>query len=242
MRFAIERCQETNRDLKKHAAELQQQTVALHETEERLTLTAGELQHRTRNLISVVGTIADNTLRTSRTFEEFKARYHGRLQALGRAQGLLSRKREGRVTFDELLNAELSAQSVHVGENGSLTLEGPQGIPLRSGTVQTLAMVIHELVANAIKYGALKQPKGHLTVRWHLETRGECGRPWLHLDWKESGVEMPPSPQATGQGRALIEQALPYQFDAHTTFALEQDGVRCTISLPVSEHEAADAF
>ena len=120
-----------------------------------------------------MGTIADNTLRTSRTFEEFKARYQGRLQALGRAQRLLSRKREGRVTFDKLLNAELSAQSVRVGENRSVILEGPQDIPLRSGTVQTLAMVIHELVANAIKYGALKQPKGHLTVRWHLETSGE---------------------------------------------------------------------
>jgi two-component system, chemotaxis family, CheB/CheR fusion protein len=184
MRFAIERCEETNRDLNQHAVALQQQTVALGETvaEERLTLTAAELQHRTRNLISAVGTIADNTLRTSRTFEEFKARYHGRLLALGRAQGLLSHKREGRVTFDELLNAKLSAQSVREGENGSLSLEGPQDIPLRSGTVQTLAMVMHELVANAVKYGALKQPNGHLTVRWRLETRGEGDRPWLHLD------------------------------------------------------------
>src|SRR5262249_28326732 len=99
----------------------------------------------------------------------------------------------------------------------------------------------HELVANAVKYGELNQSNGHLTVRWHLETSGEGGRPWLHLDWKES-VEIPPSPHAMGQGRALIEQALPYQFGAHTTFASKEDGVRCTISLPVSEHEAADAF
>jgi hypothetical protein len=115
-----------------------------------------------------------------------------------------------------------------VRENGSVTLDGPKGIPLRSGTVQTLAMVTHELVANAVKYGALKQPNGHLTVRWHLETKGEDGKPWLHVDWKESGVEMPRSPQATGQGRALIERALPYQFGAHTRFALEEDGIHCT--------------
>jgi two-component sensor histidine kinase len=242
MRFAIERCQETNHDLKQHAVALRQQSVGLRETEERLTLAAAELQHRTRNLISVVGTIADNTLRTSKTFDEFKARYHERLQALGRAQGLLSRKKESRVTFDELLNAELAAQSVLVGENGSVALHGPKGIPLRSGTVQTVAMVMHELVANAVKHGALKQPNGHLAVRWDLETSGKDGKPRLHLDWKERGVEMPPCPQATGQGRALIEQALPYQFGAHTTFALEEDGVHCTVSLPVSEGEAADAF
>ena len=70
---------------------------------------------------------------------------------------------------------------------------------------------------------------------------GERGKPWLHLDWKESGVEISPLPLSTGQGRELIEQALPYQFDAQTTFAIEADGVHCTISLPVSEHEVTAA-
>jgi len=91
-------------------------------------------------------------------------------------------------------------------------------------------------VSNVVKYGALKQPNGHLTVRWRQETLAESGKPWLHLDWKESGVEMPPWGAGTGQGRELIERALPYQFGAQTTFALEADGVHCTISLPASEH------
>jgi two-component sensor histidine kinase len=232
MRFAIERYRELNHKLEQH-------DVALREREERLAVVVAELQHRTRNLISVVGTIADNTLKTSNTFDDFKVSYHGRLDVLGRAQGLLFRTKEGgRVTFDELLNSELAAQSVRVGENGSVTLDGPKGVRLRSGTVQTLAMVLHELVTNAVKYGALKQPNGHLAVRWRQETSAESGKPWLHLDWKESGVKMPPlSAQDTGQGRELIERALPYQFDARTTFAMEPDGVHCTISLPASEHE-----
>jgi two-component sensor histidine kinase len=229
MRFAVERYHELNHRLEQHG-------VALRESEERLAAVAAELQHRTRNLISVVGTIADNTLRTSNTFDDFKASYHDRLEALGRAQGLLFRKKEsGRVTFDELIETELSAQSVRMGDGGPVTLDGPKGVRLRSGTVQTLAIVLHELTTNAVKFGALKQPNGHLAVRWRLETAGESGKPWLHIDWKESGVEMPPSGAGTGQGRELIEQALPYQFDAQTTFALEADGVHCTISLPVSE-------
>ncbi|SRR6266566_5230201 len=231
MRFAIERYGELNHKLEQHG-------MALRETEERLAVVVAELQHRTRNLIGVVGTIADNTMRTSKTFDDFKASYHDRLEALGRAQGLLFRKKGGgRVTFDELINAELAAQSIRVGENGSVTLDGPKGVRLRSGTVQTLAMVLHELVSNAVKHGALKQPNGHLVVQWRLETTGEGRKPWLHLDWKESGVEMQTLPHGTGQGRELIEQALPYQFDAQTTFVLEADGVHCTISLPVSEHE-----
>jgi two-component system, chemotaxis family, CheB/CheR fusion protein len=130
-----------------------------------------------------------------------------------------------------------------VEENGPVTLDGPKGIPLRSRTVQSLAMALHELMTNAIKYGALKQPNARLAVRWRQETFPENGKPWLHLDWKESGVEMPPldaKPQGSGQGRELIERVLPYQFDAQTTFAMEADGVHCTISLPASENKVTD--
>jgi two-component sensor histidine kinase len=105
-----ERYQELNHKLEQH-------DVALRESEERLAGMAAELQHRTRNLISVVGAMADNTMKTSSTFEDFKASYHAHLEALARAQGLLFRMQKGdRVTFDELLNTELAAQSVRVGE------------------------------------------------------------------------------------------------------------------------------
>jgi two-component system, chemotaxis family, CheB/CheR fusion protein len=212
--------------------------LALHESEKRLRVLVAELQHRTRNLISVVSATVEKILRASKTFDDFKASFQDRLGALGRVQGLLFRmKEDDRVTFDELIVTELAAQSIRVGENGPVTLDGPKGVQLRSGTVQTLAMVLHELITNAVKHGAFKQPNARLAIRWRLETKGEGGKPWLYLDWKESGVQMRPSSQSRGQGRELIEQALPYQFDAQTTFAMEADGVRCTISLPVSEHE-----
>jgi two-component sensor histidine kinase len=202
MRFAVQRYRE--------------QSVALRESQDRLASVVAELQHRTRNLISVVGTMAKGTLRKSETFDEFSATFQDRLEVLGRAQGLLFRAEVGRVTFDELINTELAAQSVRVGKHRPVTLDGPKGIPLRSRTVQSLAMALHELMTNATKYGALKQPNGHLTVRWRQETMAETGKPWLLIDWKESGVEMPPlgaKPQGSGQGRELIERVLPYQFD-----------------------------
>jgi two-component sensor histidine kinase len=93
-------------------------------------------------------------------------------------------------------------------------------------------VAVHELITNAVKYGALKQPNGHLTIRWRQEVSEERSEPWLHVDWKESGVEVPTSVGGTGQGRKLIERALPYQFGARTTFALEPDGMHCTILLP----------
>ncbi len=212
--------------------------LAMHESEKRLRVVVAELQHRTRNLMSVVSATVERILRTSKTFDDFRASFRDRIEALGRVQGLLFRMKENdRVTFNELIETELAAQSIRVAENGSVRLDGPKGVRLRSGTVQTLAMVLHELMTNAVKHGALKQPTAHLAVRWWLEAMGEGGKPWLHLDWKESGVEMPPLSHGIGQGRELIERALPYQFDAQTMFTLEADGVRCTISLPVSQHE-----
>jgi two-component system CheB/CheR fusion protein len=174
-------------------------------------------------------------MRKSDSFAEFEAKYHDRLQALGRVQGLLFRQQRGgdRVTFDELIEAGLAAQPANGGDGGRVTLDGPKGVGLPSGTVQTLAMAAHELSTNAVKYGALKQPNGHLTIL-RQETAEETGEPWLHVDWKESGVEVPTSVGGTGQGRELIERALPYQFGARTTFALEPDGAHCTISLPVA--------
>jgi two-component sensor histidine kinase len=207
------------------------------ESQERLNVLVGELQHRTRNLISVVGAMADATLRTSETLDDFKTRFRERLGVLGRAQSLLScATGSSRVGFDELLSTELAAHSVRVEENKAVTLFGPKGIRLRSSSVQPLAMALHELLTNAVKYGALQQPNAHLGICWQ-EISGPGGEPWIHIDWKEAGVEMPPSGspcKGTGQGRDLIERALPYQFDAKTMFAIETDGVHCTISLPTS--------
>jgi two-component sensor histidine kinase len=175
-------------------------------------------------------------MRKSNTFVDFSTSYHDRLQALARVQTLLFRQQRGdRVTFDELIETELAAQSANGGDGGQVALDGPKGVALLSGTVQALAMAVHELATNAVKYGALKQPNGRLTIRWRQEISEERGERWLHVDWKESGVEVPPSVGGTGQGRELIERALPYQFGARTTFALEADGVHCTISLPMSE-------
>lgn len=204
--------------------------------EERQQVLIAELQHRTRNLIGVVRSTAEKTARSSTDLAEFQEKFEDRLDALSRVQGLLSRLNEhDRVTFGDLIRTELSA--LGGGGPDRVTLDGPPGVRLRSSTVQTLAMALHELGTNAAKYGALAHATGHLTVRWSLEPAGADDRPWLHIDWRESGVPMPPAgsaPQGTGQGRELIERALPYQLSARTTYRLEADGVHCTIAIPVS--------
>ena len=194
--------------------------------------------------------VTDRTLATSETLDDFRTRIRERLAALGRVNALLSRLEEGhRITFDQLLQAELTAHGVvdEAGEGPQATLRGLKGIRLRSATVQTFALAIHELTTNALKYGALSRPEGHLEVTWSLEP-GEGGERRLHVDWRETGVSVVhpdgataagtvdgmPGPCRTGYGRELIERALPYQLRAQTNYALTAEGVRCTIIVPVS--------
>lgn len=194
-----------------------------------------ELQHRTRNLLAVVRSMSDKTIKVSANLPDFQERFRDRLEALSRVQGLLSRLSEGeRVTFDQLIRAELAALD---GDAGNVRLDGPDGVRLRSSTVQTLAMAMHELATNAVKYGALGQPGARLEVTWRSEAKAADRAPWLHIDWRETGVAMktaPDRPTGSGQGRELIERALPYQLRARTSFVLGEDGVHCTIAMPVS--------
>lgn len=210
--------------------------------EERQRVLVAELQHRTRNLIGVVRSMADKTARASADLSDFRDRFRVRLEALARVQGLLSRLNEhDRVTFDELIETELAAMG---GGADRVRLDGPRGVRLRSSMVQTLAMGLHELATNAVKYGALGQPGGRLAVTWRLTPDGGADRPRLLMDWRECGVEMPPAgskPGGGGQGRELIEKALPYQLSAETSYELGPDGVHCTISIPISTTPAQGA-
>jgi PAS domain S-box-containing protein len=204
---------------------------ALRESESRMRVMVGELQHRTRNLIGVVMAMAERTGGPGQTIAEFKASLRDRLTALARVQGLLSRAAPGEgVTFDSLLDSEISA---HSGDGGTVTRDGPMGMALNSISVQALAMALHELTTNGLKYGALGRKNAHLNISWRAQD--ESGSPWIFIDWKESGVKTAEheGPRGAGNGRRLIEDALPYQFGARTSFAIEPDGVHCTIALPL---------
>jgi PAS domain S-box-containing protein len=205
------------------------------ETAARMSVLVAELQHRTRNLLSVVRAMADKTLRRSTDLADFKVRFGARLAALARVQGLLSRLGEGeRVTFDDLIRSEVAALD---GDSGRVSLRGPSGVALRSSTLQTFALALHELATNAVKHGAFGQPQASLEIRWSVESLEAGQGPWLHMEWRECGVRIPAdhASREGGSGRELIERALPYQLGARTTYVMEADGVRCTIALPVSE-------
>ena len=144
------------------------------------------------------------------------------------------------VDLRTLVEAELAALGGNTDVAAKVTVSGPS-VRLPAGAVQALALALHELATNAVKYGALGQPSGKLTVTWRVAA--EKDQSWVELDWREAGVRMPPpgTPRRRGYGSELIERALRYQLRARTRLDFRNDGVRCSISVPVPADEGGRA-
>ena len=210
------------------------------EAHDRQSVLVAELQHRTRNLISVVRSIATQTMAGTGPTPAFLDRFNDRLSALSRVQGLLSRSDHEPITLPALLRLELDALGTR--EGSTVRLDGAP-VRIRPSLVQTLALGLHELTTNARKYGALSDSGGLLTVRWKVE-EAVTGRR-LVIDWQEEGILHGPAEgeaQDCGYGRRLIEKALPYSLGALTRYHLGADRLDCRIDLPLDRPTAAPAM
>lgn len=168
-----------------------------------------ELQHRTRNLLAVVRSIASQTMRGATTLARFRDLFNERLSALSRVQGLLSHAESEPITIRRLIEMELEALGPieHVADR--ITIDGPD-ILLSNAAVQPLALAFHELATNARKYGALSDGSGRLKVDW--DRSEQDGEARLRITWHETGIDGPAEASdaaSSGFGRSLIEKALP---------------------------------
>lgn len=203
----------------------------LRQLQEEQKVLVTELQHRTRNLIAVVHAIALQTVQSSASLDDFEERFEDRLSALSRVQGLLSRSEHEPIMIGKLIELELNALS-DPQRHDQIALNGSD-IPIRNTAAQTLALAIHELSTNALKYGALSHSSGRLMVNWYEHDHE--GERTMRVEWVESGMAaVRPSEFAgkVGYGRILIEQSLPQQLGAMTTMTFDDTGIRCVIDLP----------
>jgi two-component sensor histidine kinase len=212
-------------------AALRRAITQLREAERRQAILIGELQHRTRNLLAVVGGMSHQLLRSSASLADFGRSFDQRLSALGRVQGLLSRGDEA-VDFEELIGIELAAHNADPAGT-RVRLAGPP-LSLPSRTAQPAALAIHELATNAMKHGALAQPSGRLAVSWTVA--GSSQFPVAEIVWQESGVRLSDdaAERPSGFGRQLLEKALPYDLGTRTSFSFTGDGIRYCLELPLN--------
>ncbi len=206
--------------------------------ERRQQVLISELQHRTRNLLAVVGQISEQTANCEQSLQEFVSRLKLRLAALSRVQDVLARSGNA-ATLSDLIHGELTAHGAEV-DGERIIVRGPP-IALRPETAQTLALAVHELATNAVKYGALSRAKGRLATTW--DVIGEHTERWLSFEWRENGLSVPAGSEMPrrGYGRQLIEDDLPYELDAQTSLEIGPDGVRCTVLMPLTGESADSA-
>ena len=184
-----------------------------------------EQQHRTRNTLSVMRSVFTRTIEIGTSLEEVAAHYQGRFDTLAPFLTGSGMDEHGTYDLEMLVWGELQRYPVSGGED--VKVSGPSE-RLPYALAQPVALALHELATNTVKFGALDMPgQGHLAIEWWRED-GD-----LILRWRETGVPIVrPAPLPFGFGREFIEQGLPYQIGAETSFAIEAGGVICTVRLP----------
>lgn len=192
-----------------------------------------ELAHRVKNMLTNVLAVAHRTRRHSRTLDQFGAAFEGRVSAMGRAQDLLIAKPEQAVSLRELLWLELDAKGMQEGVQ--FTLDGTD-VLCSPRTIQILALVVHELATNAVKYGALSPHAAdgaRVNIDWTVEPARdvEC----LSLRWRETGFRLEPAPRRRGFGSEMIDNLVPQMLGGSTRLHCHADGIECVIRFPLVE-------
>lgn len=198
--------------------------------EEQRTLLVNELNHRVKNTLSAVQSIAAQTLRNDNPSEAL-SRFEARLIALSKTHDTLTRNSWKDVSLRQLLEQELVPYCGCDGQLRRCNIEGAD-FRLTPKTALALGMAFHELATNAAKYGALSRPSGQVSVKWSLRrvTHATC----LHLVWAEAGGPPVVEPQQWGFGSRLIQQGLAHELDGEVRMDFDPAGVVCTIDVPLA--------
>jgi PAS domain S-box-containing protein len=196
--------------------------------EEQHGLLVRELHHRVKNTLAMVQAITGSTARATDNIEDFKTALFGRIQSLAKTHLLLSDE-EHAVSFAHVLRSELDA--FDDGSGARIVLSGPD-VPLSAQLAVSLGMAIHELTANAAKFGALSVYGGKVDVSWNVTI--EATRRILRFDWVESGGPPVAQPKRHGFGSRLLAHVLPVQVQARSRVDFAPNGVlvHCELPLP----------
>src|SRR5262245_7312537 len=196
------------------------------QAEDHKALLVSELDHRVKNTLSCVAAIAEQTRAASNSMDEFLEVLRGRIRSLANTHALLSLNRWRGVDLAELVRGELAPCM----RDGNALIDGP-AVDVSADSVQTVAIVLHELTTNAAKYGALSSCTGRISVRWHWRANGGP-RDGLVLEWCETGGPPVVTSSAPGYGTSVIRGLIPYELGGTVDYVLAAEGVHCKLEIP----------
>jgi PAS domain S-box-containing protein len=186
-----------------------------------------ELDHRVKNVLARVAVVAMFTREGSSSMDEFAQALNRRIQSMADAHALLSRSRWRGVSLADLVHRQLAPYAT----NANTTIGGPN-VTLTASATQAVAMVLHELVTNAVKYGALSTPDGRVSVHW--EHRQDA-RTLVVIEWRELGGPAIMAPIQSGYGTSLIRDLIPHELGGTVDLMFAGDGACCRVEIPVDQ-------
>jgi two-component system CheB/CheR fusion protein len=187
---------------------------------------SAERHRRILRLLALIRSIAVHMQIYERDAEESALHLASRVGAIGRAA--LTPIKAG-VDLESLVLDELLVHRVH---RAGILVEGP-AVRLNAKAAELVSLLIHELVTNSVKFGALSQPQTQLRVIWWFSGREDSR---LRLEWGESGVRMPLAAQRLpGFGSQIVKRLIASELHGEGDMLFLSDGVLCAVELPVGE-------
>ncbi len=196
--------------------------------EERERMLNHELSHRLKNTLAMVQAIASQTLRNAPDMLTARETLGNRLAALSRAHDLLLGRSQDTADIRTVVGDTLA---LHDDGQNRIRLGGP-AIEIGSDAALSLALILHELATNAVKYGALSVPEGGVDLSW--STGVLDGAPVFRLVWRERGGPPVLAPSRRGFGSRLIERGLPGSVGGSVEHSFEPTGLQCRIEAPLA--------
>jgi PAS domain S-box-containing protein len=204
--------------------------------EARQKLLLDELNHRVKNTLATVQSLAAQTIRGTGAQAAYRETFEARLIALSKAHDLLTRRGWENADLIEVLASELAPY--REDDPSRIKLAGPP-VLLAPRAALTLGMIVHELATNAVKYGALSVAGGNVAIGWTVEPRGAAA-PMLQLEWLERGGPPVRSPRRRGFGSRLILRGVATDLDGQAWLDFEPLGLRARMEFPIKPPKGRD--
>jgi len=189
-------------------------------------LLSAELDHRVKNVLARVAAVIRQTQRRIGTIDEFVKALDGRIESIAAAHALLSESRWSGAGLTDLIRDQLAPYTTEA----NTTISGPD-VMLTSAETQAVAVVMHELVTNAAKYGALSRPDGRVSVTWDRANADASAI--LTVTWRELGGPPIAAPVQSGYGSSLIRDLIPHELGGTVELIFSSDGACCKIEIPL---------
>ncbi len=189
-----------------------------------------ELNHRVKNTLATVQSLAAQTARHSNSLQDFHTRYENRLLGLARAHDLLTKRHWEDAPLDYLAREVLAPLCADSGER--LQIRGP-AVSLNPRAALSITMALNELATNAAKFGALASESGSLSLTWR--TRADAKTTMLDLVWLEGGGPPVKAPARRGFGTRLLERCIERDLNGELDLIFDPKGLFCRMAIPLRE-------